>query len=115
MAKLDRTQVDRELDQLLRRAIEERYLIRFRYKGKERIVEPHDYGIQKGIDRLLCWQVGGQSGNPIPGWRLIDVADMQNCEILDRQFGGGREVPGKHHRWEKVFIRVTPSKKGMSL
>ncbi|HSZ60549.1 MAG TPA: WYL domain-containing protein [Terriglobales bacterium] len=104
--------VDQELHQLLYDAIEKEYLLRFRYKGNERVVEPHDYGIQKGIVRLLCWQTGGQSGSPIPGWRLIDVAGIQNCEMLDQRFSGGREIPsGKHHQWDKLFIRVKASPK----
>ncbi|MGA2389976.1 MAG: hypothetical protein ABSF97_13495 [Candidatus Sulfotelmatobacter sp.] len=60
--------VDRELDQ---------------NKRNERIVEPHDYGVQNGIVRLFCWQVGGRSGGRVPGWRMIDVAGMQNCELLE--------------------------------
>ncbi|MGA9474525.1 MAG: hypothetical protein WBV36_18810 [Terriglobales bacterium] len=97
-------------NRLLYSAIENRLLFGFRYKGNERIVEPHDYGIQKGIERLLCWQIGGQSGGPIPGWRLVDVAGIQDCEVLNQEFSGGREVPGKHHRWDNVFIRVAPAK-----
>jgi hypothetical protein len=100
---------NQKCDQLLYSAIESRLLLRFRYKGKERIVEPHDYGIQKGIARLLCWQIGGQSGGRIPGWRLVDVAEMQDCEVLNHEFSGGKEVPGKHHRWDKIFIRVAPA------
>jgi len=101
--------VNSELDHLLRSAIENKQLLRFKYKGNERIAEPHDYGIQNGIIRLFCWQVGGRSGGRIPGWRLIDVAGMEDCEMLDRRFGGNREVlSGKHHRWEEIFARVTP-------
>lgn len=104
--------VDRKLDRLIRDAIANKHLLRFRYKGNERVAEPHDYGIQKRTIRLLCWQVGGRSGGRIPGWRLIDVADMQDCEVLDPSFAGNREVPsGTHHRWEKVFIRVGPPAK----
>jgi hypothetical protein len=104
--------VDQELHQLLFGAIEKKHLLRFDYKGNERLVEPHDYGIQNGIERLLCWQVGGKSGSPIPGWRLIDIDGIRNCEMLDRKFGGGRDIPsGKHHRWDKLFIRVEASPK----
>ena|SRR5437879_7980456 len=103
---------DEDRDQLLRSAIANKRLLRFKYKSNERIAEPHDYGIQNGIVRLLCWQVGGQSSSRIPGWRLIDVTDMQDCEILDQRFGGNREVPsGKHHRWEEIFARVEPPTK----
>jgi predicted DNA-binding transcriptional regulator YafY len=100
--------VDQELDHLLRSAIENKRLIRFRYQNKERIVEPHDYGIQKGIPRLLSWQVGGQSSGKLPGWRWFDVGEMQNVEVLDKTFAGNRDVSGKHHQWDEIFIRVAP-------
>jgi hypothetical protein len=104
--------VDQKLDQLLRNAIENKRLIRFVYKNNERIVEPHDYGIQNGIIRLFCWQVSGRSSGRIPGWRMIDVDGMQNCELLDKHFPGNREIAtGKHHRWDEVFIRVGPPEK----
>jgi hypothetical protein len=93
---------------LLRSAIENNRLIRFRYQNKERIVEPHDYGIQKGIGRLLSWQVGGQSSGRLPGWRWFDVGDMQDVEVLDKMFLGNRNVSGAHHRWDEIFIRVAP-------
>lgn len=97
---------------MLQSAIVNKQLLRFRYKGNERIVEPHDYGIQNGIIRLLSWQVGGRSGSRIPGWRLVEVDGMQDCEILDQHFGGNRDVPsGKHHGWDEVFIRVSPPTK----
>jgi hypothetical protein len=103
--------VDQKLDGLLRNAIENKQLIRFVYKSNERIVEPHDYGIQSGIVRLFCWQVGGRSSGRIPGWRMIDVGGMLNSELLDKHFPGNREVQGKHHRWDEVFIRVAPPEK----
>jgi hypothetical protein len=103
--------VDQKLDGLLRNAIENKQLIRFVYKSNERIVEPHDYGIQNGIVRLFCWQVGGRSSGRIPGWRMIDVEGMLNSELLDKHFPGNREVQGKHHRWDEVFIRVAPPEK----
>jgi hypothetical protein len=104
--------VDQKLNRLLRDAIESKQLIRFIYKNNERIVEPHDYGVQNGIVRLFCWQVGGTSSSRIPGWRMIDVNGVQNCEMLNRHFPGNREIAtGKHHRWGEVFIRVAPPQK----
>jgi hypothetical protein len=78
--------VEERLDQILRRAIAEKRLIRFEYKGKERIVEPHDYGIEKRIARLLSWQVGGQSDGRIPEWRWFDVGDMQSSKCWTGRF-----------------------------
>jgi hypothetical protein len=103
--------VDQELDHLLRRAIENKQLIQFVYKGNRRIVEPQDYGVQNGIVRLFCWQVGGRSRSRIPGWRMIDVDGIESCEVLDKHFAGNREVSGRHHRWDQVFIRVAPPEK----
>jgi len=99
--------IDHELDRLLRKAIEEKRLLRFSYKGQERIAEPHDYGIQKGIVRLFCYQLGGKSQSRIPGWRLVDVSGMEAWELLEKQFQGNRETAtGKHHQWDEVFARV---------
>src|SRR5580693_9111393 len=101
--------VDQKLDQLLRSAIENKQLIRFVYKNNERIVEPHDYGVQNGIVRLFGWQVGGGSSGHVPGWRMFDVEGIRNCEMPDKCFAGNREAPtGKHHRWDEIFTRVKP-------
>jgi len=40
-------------DPLIWKAIEEKRLIRLLYKIRERIIEPHDYGIQSGLVKLL--------------------------------------------------------------
>jgi hypothetical protein len=95
------------LDQLLLEAIRTRHLIRFRYKGQERIAEPHDYGIQNETVRLFCYQVGGHSSGRLPGWRMFDVLEMRECELLQREFAGNREtLSGSHLRWDKIFLRV---------
>jgi hypothetical protein len=97
-----------DLHRLLYGAIQNKRLIRFRYKNKQRIVGPHDYGIQKRIARLLSWQIGGPSSSRVPGWRCFDVPDMQYVEILEESFPGNRDVAGKHHQWDQIFIRVEP-------
>lgn len=100
--------VDFGLHKLLYGAIETKRLVRFEYQNKERIVEPHDYGIQKGIARILAWQIGGQSNGPLPDWRKFDVSKMLEFEVLDKIFPGNRDVSGKHHQWDEIFIRVSP-------
>jgi hypothetical protein len=102
--------METSLDQLLRTAIRTRHLIRFQYKKQERIAEPHDYGIQNGIVRLFCYQVGGRSSGRLPGWRMINVSEICDCEIMEKQFAGNRVTPtGVHHHWDEVFIRVEPA------
>lgn len=101
--------VDGLVDHALREAIHAKRLLRFRYKDAERIAEPHDYGIQNGVVRLFCYQVGGRSTGQLPGWRMMNVADMQECQVLDKTFAGNRDTSsGAHHRWDGVFIRVAP-------
>lgn len=90
------------LDKVLRTAIRKRRLIRLVYDGRDRIAEPHDYGIQDGAVRLLAYQV-----EPPAAWRLFSVSKITDCALLEDTFPGGRPTPtGKHHRWDQLFARV---------
>jgi hypothetical protein len=101
--------LDPKIDQVLRTAITETRLIRLRYLGRERIVEPHDYGEHKGSVKLLAYQVGGSSSGRLPNWRWMEVQQISDAQLLDQTFAGGRPVAsGKHHEWDKLFIRVKP-------
>ena len=101
---------DPHLDPLLRMAIEQTRLLRLRYHHKDRIVEPHDYGEHNGIIKLLTYQVGGFSSSPLPNWRWLETNLISDAELLDRTFPGGRPTTsGKHHKWDKLFLRVKPA------
>jgi hypothetical protein len=90
-------------------AIEQKRLLRFHYKNRERVVEPHDYGIHKGLIKLFGYQVGGSSSQKLPNWRWAEQDLISDIELLDRTFPGGRPTKsGKHHKWDKLFIRVKP-------
>lgn len=106
--------MDAEADALIRAAIAQARLVQLQYLGKKRIVEPHDYGIHKGIVKLLAYQVGGLSGGKLPNWRWLEANKISDIRILDRTFAGGRSAPaGKHHEWDEVFARVKPSSSGL--
>ena len=97
------------VDRALREAIHTTRLLSFRYRNAERIAEPHDYGIQNVVVRLFCYQVGGRSSGRLPGWRMMNVADIRKCVVLEQTFAGNRDTPsGGHHRWDRVFMRVAP-------
>lgn len=101
---------DPGLDQLIRTAIEQTRLLRLRYQNKLRIVEPHDYGIHKGVTKLLTWQIGGASSGPLPNWRWMETDLISDAQMLDRTFPGGRPTSsGKHHKWDKLYLRVRPA------
>ena len=103
---------DPHLDQLLRTAIEQTRLLRLRYRNKDRIVETHDYGDHNGAIKMLTYQVGGSSSGPLPNWRWMEAGLISDAELLDQTFPGGRPtVSGKHHKWDKLFLRVKPAGK----
>jgi hypothetical protein len=95
---------------LLWTAIEQARLIRLEYKDRKRIVEPHDYGIHNGVAKLLAYQVGGSSSQKLPNWRWMEEELISDIHLLNQTFPGGRPTPsGKHHQWDKLFIRVKPA------
>ena len=90
-------------------AIADKRLIEFDYKSRgTRVVEPHDYGIKGGVERLLAFQLGGHSGSKAPhGWKWFDVAEMRELRVLERRFRGSRGDSAQHHStWDTLFARV---------
>src|SRR6266567_1937892 len=105
-------EVDPNFNPLIWTAIEKKRLLRFRYKNRERIVEPHDYGIHKGLIKLFGYQVAGSSSQKLPNWRWAEQDLISDLQLLDRTFPGGRPTKsGKHQKWDKLFIRVKPPDK----
>jgi predicted DNA-binding transcriptional regulator YafY len=95
------------VDELLRTAIARKRLIRLVYRNKERIIEPHDYGIHNGSAKLLAYQIGGSSSGRLPNWRWMEVDLITGIHLLNQTFPGGRPTPSrKHHKWDKLFMRV---------
>ena len=104
---------DPDINPLIWTAIEQKRLLRFVHKERERIVEPHDYGIHKGMVKLFGFQVGGSSSAPLPNWRWAEQHLISDLQMLDKTFPGGRPTKtGKHQKWDKLFIRVKPPNGG---
>lgn len=100
----------RKMNPLLCKAISEARLVRLSYQNRERILEPHDYGIHKGVAKLLGYQIAGSSRHKLPDWRWMEEDLISDIQLLDQNFPGGRPTPtGKHHEWDELFIRVKPS------
>src|SRR2546423_5187375 len=98
-----------EIDQLLRKAIQEKRLIEFVFKEKPRVLEPHDYGVHKEIVKLFGVQVGGRSSKAIPNWCWSLVNLISDLRLLNVHFPGRRPtLSGKHHKWDQVWARVGP-------
>ena len=95
---------------LLWTAIEDRRMIRLRYHGRIRILEPHDHGILNDSVQLLAYQVGDSSSRRLPNWILMNSDEIIDLELLDQTFPGGRPTAsGKHLKWQTLFIRVKPA------
>ena len=97
------------LDERIRRAIAEKRLLEIRYKTAVRLVEPHDYGVIDGTERLLIFQLRGpDSGKGAVGWRLLDVVKLESCVVTDHVFAGSRgQSHQQHYQWETLYARVT--------
>lgn len=97
------------LDERIRHAIAAKRLLELRYKRAVRLVEPHDYGVIDGTERLLIFQLRGpDSGRGAVGWRLLDVAKIESCMVTEQTFAGSRgQSHQQHYRWETLYARVT--------
>src|SRR5262249_36324114 len=105
-------EVEPNINPIIWTAIEQKRLLRFRYKSRERIVEPHYYGIHKGMIKLFGYQVAGSSSQTLPNWRWAEQGLISDLQLLDQTFPGGRPTKsGKHQKWDKLFIRVKPADK----
>ena len=92
------------------RAIVDKRLVEFVYKvGRTRIVEPHDYGVRRGVECLLGYQISGESQSGAPhGWKQFDLDQIRQLCVLERRFAGTRADRAQHHRaWDRLFARVT--------
>jgi len=96
------------IDRIIRQAIAERRLLQVTLNGCVRVVEPHDYGIKKGVRQLLAYQIGGESSSGgLPDWRWLHIAKISDASLLDGTFPGGRDTPANLHQgWDVLFLRV---------
>jgi hypothetical protein len=98
------------IDQQLRFAIANRRLIELAYKGSDRLVEPHDYGVQKGTAHLLVFQrrvTAGVPGRKPFGWRMFEVSLIERCVVTEETFKGSRgRADQNHYAWDVLYARV---------
>ena len=95
----------------LRFAIAHKRLIGIEYGGRLRVAEPHDFGAMHGTSKLFVYQLlvdgAASSADSTQGWRLLDVAKIGVCKVLEQTFAGGRgDSHERHLRWDAIFIRV---------
>lgn len=76
------------LEERLRVALRERRVLRFRYRGHQRVVQPHALGrFRNGRLALLGWQsAGGSRSGPPPGWRAFLLAHIEDFVVTEQAF-----------------------------
>ena len=106
--RMSRENLSPSIDEKLRFAVANKRLIQLRYNSALRVVEPHDYGVQKGTVRLLAYQHQGSGPKKsAAGWRLFDVAKITECVVLETLFKGSRGASHQHHHaWDVLHARV---------
>jgi len=108
---LDVTSIARPLNDRLRYAIENKHLIEVSYHGSMRIAEPHDFGVYKGIERVLVFQLRDSvhaQAHHATGWRLLETSDIEECLVLEKNFPGSRgQLHHSHLVWDIVYARVS--------
>ena len=90
---------------LIKTAIQTRHLLRVRYDGYTRIVEPHAYGISKeGHEVMRAWQVSGESVHHEPlGWKMLRLDEAHALNLLPGTF---QEPRRGYKRGDKVMQRI---------
>jgi predicted DNA-binding transcriptional regulator YafY len=73
-------------------AILDHRVVRIRYQGRDRTVEPHLLGIHEaGEPFLVGYQTAGGSGSgDVPGWRSFISTAVDEVELTGQQFPGPR-------------------------
>ncbi len=108
-ARLEPT--DRSVDEQLRFAIGHKRLVEIRYRGYNRVAEPHDYGVHGGTEKVLVYQQRGPARSErrsATGWRLLELSKVENCVALDETFPGSRgQSHQRHLEWDILYARVT--------
>lgn len=71
--------------------IRNKNFIEFVYNGGKRTVEPHCHGVTTaGNEALRAYQVDGFSESGKMGWKMFDLDNASNIQILDETFDGPR-------------------------
>jgi hypothetical protein len=96
--------------ELLKFAIDNKQVINVRYHGEPRVVEPHDYGIHNGKEKVLVYQLreAPSVGKSTTRWRMLEVSKIEECVVTDTTFRGSRGADHtRHFTWDKLYARVT--------
>ena len=86
---------------LIIEAIRSKRLLRFDYKGRSRLVEPHTYGRDRWKREMLCgFQLEGGNGD---GWRTFVLGEASGLRIATETFAQPRP---EYRRDDGAFMEI---------
>lgn len=85
-------------------AIKNKQKLKIKYRGTERIIEPHAFGLDKRGEKLRAFQVSGfsESGNS-SGWKLFKCEDINSMVELSDSF---KVRPGYNHNGDRQIPKI---------
>jgi uncharacterized protein (DUF4415 family) len=92
-------------------AIVNRRLLTFRYQGFYRVVCPHVLGSGKDRLRLLAFQIGGESSQPLPPegiWRCFGLEEIESPELQKGKWRTGEKHERPNTCITDVHLDVNP-------
>ena len=85
-------------------AIKDRRVLKFRYKGIDRVVEPHAVGVSRtGKDVLRCYQTAGRHITDGHSWDLCSLSSIFSLVVTEDVFSGER---AGYSRGDKQMQRI---------
>ena len=90
-------------------AVLEHRVVRLRYHGHDRVIEPQLIGLHEaGEPMLVAYQTGGGSrSGEVPGWRTFITTSIEEVEVTEEHFGDARgDFDLSTHRMLEVFARA---------
>ncbi|MBX3737382.1 MAG: hypothetical protein KF715_11865 [Candidatus Didemnitutus sp.] len=96
--------------EVVREAIQRQRVLRLRYGGHMRLVEPHAIGITTGGHRaVLAWQIeGGSRSDPPSGWRTFLLEDVSEAALTVRGFTRRPSYNRDKAALHAIELEVTP-------
>lgn len=95
------------MEELIKRAIQNKQLLSFTYEDCNRVVEPYTYGLTRnGKEALRAYQTEGESrSNDSLGWRLFLLSEIENMTLLNNKYSSFRQGYNPNDRgMSKIYI-----------
>lgn len=86
-------------------AIQNRWQVKMKYQGRERILDPYLIGTTTaGNETLRAYQVRGYSeSGGLPAWRLFTLRGISGVEILDTSF----KIHPQYNPYDRDMVRIS--------